>query len=194
MIEIRELVKCALGLQARWQASKNLFCFIGGLAVQRWSEPRATRDVDATLYVGFGKEKAAVKEQLQFLQGRIDNVERFAIENRVILLQDLSGCPIDLSLGAMPFEREMIERSSVQSILPSLPGLRICSPSDLVILKTFAGRDRDWLDVRGTLVRSGQSLDWELIQRELTVLLELKEEPESLDRLLAMKASIPETS
>jgi len=87
-----------------------------------------------------------------------------------------------------------LERTkSDQSILPSLPGLRICSPSDLVILKTFAGRDRDWLDVRGTLVRSGQSLDWELIQRELTVLLELKEEPESLDRLLAMKASIPET-
>lgn len=25
------------------------FCFIGGLAVQRWGEPRVTRDVDLTL-------------------------------------------------------------------------------------------------------------------------------------------------
>ena len=28
-------------LQQRWQ-----FCFIGGVAVQRWGEPRLTQDVD----------------------------------------------------------------------------------------------------------------------------------------------------
>ena len=29
-------------------------CVIGGLAVQRWGEPRLTRDVDVTLLTGFG--------------------------------------------------------------------------------------------------------------------------------------------
>jgi hypothetical protein len=30
------------------------FCFIGGLAVQRWGEPRLTRDLDVMVLVGFG--------------------------------------------------------------------------------------------------------------------------------------------
>ena len=33
----------------RWQ-----FCFIGGIAVQRWGEPRFTADADLTLLTGFG--------------------------------------------------------------------------------------------------------------------------------------------
>jgi hypothetical protein len=35
-------------------------CVIGGLAVQRWGEPRQTRDVDLTLLTGMvGSEEAA---------------------------------------------------------------------------------------------------------------------------------------
>jgi hypothetical protein len=54
----------------------------------------------------------------------------------------------------------------------------------------FAGRDQDWRDIRGTLVRSSRRLDWELIERELSVLLELKEEMESLDRLLDLRKKL----
>jgi len=31
-------------------------CFIPGIAVQRWGEPRVTRDVDLALLTGFGRE------------------------------------------------------------------------------------------------------------------------------------------
>jgi hypothetical protein len=31
-------------------------CFIGDIAVQRWGEPRVTRDVDLTVLAGFGSE------------------------------------------------------------------------------------------------------------------------------------------
>jgi hypothetical protein len=41
--------------QQDWQ-----FCFIGGVAVQRWGEPRLTQDVDLTLLAGFGSEEAYV--------------------------------------------------------------------------------------------------------------------------------------
>ena len=34
-------------------------CVIGGLAVQRWGEPRLTRDVDVTLLTGFGSEASS---------------------------------------------------------------------------------------------------------------------------------------
>jgi hypothetical protein len=36
------------------------FCFIGGLAVLRWGEPRLTRDIDLTNLAGFGAEEPAV--------------------------------------------------------------------------------------------------------------------------------------
>ena len=33
------------------------YCLIGGLAVQRWGEPRATLDADITLLADFGDEE-----------------------------------------------------------------------------------------------------------------------------------------
>ena len=36
------------------------YCFIGGLAVLRWGEPRLTRDVDLTVVAGFGDEERVV--------------------------------------------------------------------------------------------------------------------------------------
>lgn len=36
------------------------FCFIGGLAVLRWGEPRLTRDVDLTILAGFGDEEPVI--------------------------------------------------------------------------------------------------------------------------------------
>ncbi|HXJ37983.1 MAG TPA: hypothetical protein VNH18_01825 [Bryobacteraceae bacterium] len=36
-------------------------CFIGGIAVQRWSQARVTRDVDLTLLTGFGGEDPRIR-------------------------------------------------------------------------------------------------------------------------------------
>lgn len=46
----------------------------------------------------------------------------------------------------------------------------------------FAGRERDWLDVRTILIRQGTKLDFMLIQKELKPLLELKEDTEAMLR------------
>ena len=37
------------------------FCFIGGIAVQRWGEPRFTADADLTLLTGFGDEESYIE-------------------------------------------------------------------------------------------------------------------------------------
>lgn len=42
------LFAAALELQRFFAARQWRFCFIGGLAVQRWGEPRLTLDVDCT--------------------------------------------------------------------------------------------------------------------------------------------------
>ncbi len=47
----------AYDLQTFCEGAGWLFCFVGGIAVQRWGEPRFTQDADLTLLTGFGDEE-----------------------------------------------------------------------------------------------------------------------------------------
>lgn len=55
---MKALVLQASEVQAFCFARQWRFCFIGGLALQRWGEARLTRDVDLTLLTGFGEEES----------------------------------------------------------------------------------------------------------------------------------------
>ena len=46
---VEGLLAAAAQLQAFLLRERWSFCFIGGVAVQRWGEPRFTRDIDLTL-------------------------------------------------------------------------------------------------------------------------------------------------
>jgi hypothetical protein len=56
-------------------------------------------------------------------------------------------------------------------------------------LKVFAGRDKDWLDVEGIVVRQADKLDRSLVRRELEPLLELNDKV-SLARLEKVFSSL----
>ncbi len=88
------------------------FCFIGGLALQRWGEPRATRDVDLTLLCPFGDEARAAELLAGGFPARIPDARDFAIRNRVLLLKSSGGVAIDISLGALAFEERCVGRAS----------------------------------------------------------------------------------
>jgi len=45
-------------------------CLIGGMVVARWGEPRATRDVDATVLADFGDEAQLLAALLQKFPSR----------------------------------------------------------------------------------------------------------------------------
>ncbi len=47
----RSLWESAMELQLYMRSQSFRFCFIGGVAVQRWSEPRLTDDLDLTLFL-----------------------------------------------------------------------------------------------------------------------------------------------
>lgn len=176
-------------LQRFFDQHEWAFCFIGGLAVQRWGEPRLTRDVDLTLLVGFGSEESYIDPLLQEFEARVTEARTFALEHRVLLLRDAAGVPLDLALGALPFEERTIERSSQWTIKEDCR-LRTCSAEDLIVQKGFASREQDWMDVAGIVERQKVSaLDWQLIFRELEELLPLKNDPSILERLRAIKDS-----
>lgn len=182
------LFAAALELQRFFEARSWQFCFIGGLAVQRWGEPRLTLYVDCTIQTGFGAEAAYVDTLLAAFAGRGDHPREFALDYRVVLLTSGNGVPLDISLGAMPFEGRSIERASGFDIGGGQT-LRTCSAEDLVVFKAFAGRDRDWLDIEGIVVRQGSQLDRDVIWRELLVLLELKEDEVTEPRLRRVLAA-----
>lgn len=176
------IVQAAAELQRFCHAEGWHFCFIGGVAVQRWGEPRLTLDADLTVITGFGQEPTFIDALLGRFDGRRPDARDFAIRNRVLLLAASNGVPLDISLGAMPFEERAVARATDFAIAPGVT-IRTCSAEDLVVMKTFAGRDRDWLDIRGIIVRQAGTLDRGLILTELEPLLELKEDPDSGPRL-----------
>lgn len=54
---------------------------------------------------------------------------------------------------------------------------------DLIILKAFAERSKDWGDVESIVLRQGGKLDTSYILKSLTPLCELKEAPEIIEKL-----------
>lgn len=107
-----DVLDAALRLQDFCRGQGWRFCFIGGLAVQKWSEPRVTDDVDLTLFTGFGTEEPFIEAllALDWLEPRIPLAREFARERRVLLLETKGGVGIDIALGAFPFEEEAIRR------------------------------------------------------------------------------------
>lgn len=182
------IIETARRIQTFLEEKKWRFCFIGGVALQVWGEPRLTNDVDLTIMTGFGGEEIYVRALVEKFVPRIENAEAFALRNRVLLLKTTDEIGIDISFGALPFEEEATRRASYQNYLPEI-SLKICSPEDLIVLKAFADRTRDWADIE-TVVIKQKNLDWNYISLQLSPLVELKDAPEILDKLEKLKSEM----
>jgi hypothetical protein len=183
-----DLIAEAHKFQGYCQSLRWEFCFIGGLALQHWGEPRLTRDIDVTILAGFGNENEFVSAILKAYQPRLHGAAAFAQQHRVLLVRSESGIDFDISLGALPFEEQMIRRSKVAEYLPGIE-LRICSVEDLIVLKSFANRTQDWEDVSSVITRQGSAnLDWDYILSSLEPLVAVKEEPQILERLNELRS------
>ncbi|MCH7988371.1 MAG: hypothetical protein IID46_04375 [Planctomycetes bacterium] len=176
------LFEAALELQQFLQHRGWKFCIIGGLAVVRWGQPRATQDVDVTLMTGLGSEAQYVDPLLESFSGRLPDTRQFALENRVLLVSASNGIPLDITLAAYAYEEQIISRATAFEYVPGVP-LTTASAEDLIILKAFAARDQDWVDVEGIVDRQGDELDWDYIIEEFIPLSELQGESKTLNKL-----------
>jgi hypothetical protein len=172
----------ALAAQAACEALGLKFCVIGGVALQRWGEPRFTADADLSVLVEPGHENAVAVALLARMESRVENPLEFARRTRVMLLKSDDGVGVDLVLAGLPFEARVIERSSLWQIDDDTT-LRTCSAEDLLVMKAFAARDKDWADITGILERIGIRLDLNHVRKELQPLVAAKEEPEILEQL-----------
>lgn len=177
-----ELIEQAAALDQFFTDQGWNACVIGGIANTRWGELRLTRDVDATVFTGFGEERRFIDAILARFEPRIVSAAQFALTNRVVLVKGPTGIGIDISLGGFPFEEAMIERATRAELAPGLFA-RTVSAEDLVVMKAFAARPRDWDDITGIIVRQGAALDWAAIVERLEPLAALKEAPEIMTKL-----------
>lgn len=181
------LFTAAAKLQDLFESRGWRFCVIGGLALARWGEPRLTQDVDLTLFTGFGREEEFIRAILDGgYRERVPGAAAFATQRRVLLINASDGTPIDVSLAGLPYEELVVSRSSKFEFEPGC-NLRTCSAEDLVVLKLFAARERDILDVKTVVIRQSGRLDWRYIEEQLRPLAELKEAPEIMIEMARLK-------
>lgn len=176
------LLEAAQEIQQFCRSRNWRFCFIGGIAVQRWGEARLTRDADLTVYAGIGDELRYIESLLGAFTSRIESAREFALGHRVLLLRASNGIPLDVTLGALPFEDKAVTSASAEEIVSGVR-LQLAPPGALVVFKVFANRPQDWLDVEGIIVKSGHLINWEEVRADLAVLLELKDDTTALGRL-----------
>jgi len=156
------------------------YVIIGGIAVQRWGEPRFTEDVDVTVLAPSGEEEMVVRKLISAFRPRIEDALDFALRNRVCLVQ-VRGIPVDISLGLPGYEEEVMRRA-VESDLGCGRTVRICSPEDLIVHKAVAGRPQDLRDIEGIVLRQAGKLDVGYIRMWLREFSAALDDPEVEER------------
>ena len=155
---VEELLLAAVRVESLLLERGWRFCFIGGVAIQRWGNPRFTTDIDLTLLTGFGAEESFVDPLLRELRPRRPDAREFALRHRVLLARTAEGIDVDVALGALPFEERTIARATPWEIRGGVT-LTTCSAEDLLTHKVFAGRGVDWGDAEQLLVRQHGKLN-----------------------------------
>ena len=150
---------------------------IGGTAFSILGKARYTEDIDAMFLLSIRdipRFLEAAKEE--GIEPRIENAAKFARKSRVLLLKhSITNTNIDISLGVLPFEQEVVERSIVHQIDATLQ-IRLPTPEDLIILKAVAHRPKDLEDIR-TLADKYPDLDTARIEGWVKSFAEVLEMP-----------------
>ena len=173
--------------EAAWELHRFLiereipYVIIGGIAVQRWGQPRLTRDVDLTIQLPSGREEPILREILRAFPGRIDDALQFAVVNRVLLVRVPGGSEADITLGLPGYQEHLIARA-VDYPLGGERTVKLCSAEDLIILKAVAGRPQDLMDIEGIVARQRDRLDLAYLRRGLGELSTLLDDPEVAQR------------
>jgi hypothetical protein len=150
---------------------------VGGIAAGLLGKPRFTADIDAVFLLSSQDiPKFLDLARAENIYPRIQDVENFARKNRVLLLKHLpTEIDIDISLGILPFEEEMVERSSIKSFADL--SVRLPTPEDLIIMKAIAHRPKDLEDIRA-IAENYPDLDVSRIEKWVKAFGEALEMPE----------------
>lgn len=178
-----------LAALSRWfEETQVSYTIIGGIAVSFVAQPRLTEDIHVTVWLAERDLKTFLESgRAHGFTPRFPGTLEFAQQRRVLLLQHQTPdatIKVDISLAAIPFEQEMIERSThveIESVRLVFP-----TPEDLVIMKATAQRTKDITDI-AAILEVHPNLDRERVRywvKQFAETLELPEMMDDLERLL----------
>jgi predicted nucleotidyltransferase len=164
------------------QASRDLerasipYMLIGGLALSAWNVPRATLDVDLTLWVTAEDLDDVCAQLTARYVSRAASPVEFVRKHRVLPVETAEGVRIDFIFAAFPFERTMLSRAVERRVGDST--VRVATREDLILLKLPSGRAKDRDDVLLILNRFGRELDWDYLLPLADQLAETLDQPQ----------------
>jgi hypothetical protein len=153
------------------------YVVIGGLAVQKWGQPRLTRDLDLTISVPIEKTEQFIETITQHFKARVSDLREFARQTRVLPIYASNGRNMDVSLALPGYEDLLMQRAQPFKLAPRRI-IRVCSAEDLIIHKAVAGRPQDLADLQSVIYRNAGKLDLAYIRswlKEFSLLLESDE-------------------
>lgn len=178
-------------LAAAWEIHEFLteqglaYAIIGGIAVQKWSEPRFTRDVDLAVAAPLDTGSAPLVQLIteRFRSRSADPLE-MARRTRMVLITASNGVNVDISLALPGYEDQLFARAVNYKIAPG-KHIRLCSAEDLIIHKAIAGRPQDVSDIQGVVYRQGEKLDIAYIREWLQSFADVLADPQVVERFEA---------
>ena len=177
----------ALQALTDWLAEEKIpNAIIGAVGVSLAARARITKDIDGVIWMDSDQWESLLNSAISHrFKPRLEDPLAFARKARVLLLtHEPTGMEIDLSLGALPFEREMIDRA--QTIVIGSLRARVATPEDLMITKAVASRPKDLADIE-LILEVHSDLNLQRVRHwvhEFALVLEMPEIEENLERVL----------
>ena len=156
------------------------YMVIGGIANAVWGEPRATLDVDVTVWVDEPAIPSLVERFARQFQLRVQDPVAFISQTRVLPLFHRDGTGIDVIFGLLSFEKEAIDRAVPITLANG--SFRACTSEDLLLMKILSERPQDLKDAEAIARRRFAALDSTYLEPRLRELAALLERPEILAR------------
>ena len=152
------------------------YMVIGGLAVAIWGNPRATIDIDITVWISDDQIENLLKAITQKYKCMVDSPFDFISETSVLPIRSAKDLRIDIIFGALPFEKTAIERAVIIEVGET--PIKFCTAEDLILLKIFSERSKDLDDIRGIVQFQREKLDYTFLDTRIEELSNLLDRPE----------------
>jgi hypothetical protein len=166
---IRRLVETFSGLGIE-------YAIVGGVAASLQSKPRFTADVDSVLLDIDERIEWFVEELRKAgYKSRSSDPIGFARRTRVLTFTDPSGVDVDMMMGLLPFDIDLVK--GAQTVSLGSFEVRIATPEKLVVMKAIAWRDKDRLDILH-LVAYHPEMDFQEVTDSFNAYVDILEEPE----------------
>ena len=124
--------RALVGLASVLEERNIPYMVIGGLANAVWGEPRATLDIEVTVWIEDREMARMIGELTSVFPALTADPVAFVGQTRVLPLESDQGVRIDVIFGLLPFEREAIERAV--PIAMAGAQVKFCTAEDLVLM------------------------------------------------------------